>query len=251
MKKLKQMKMFFNLGTGFLGLMFLLLGACSAPTGNDTKESSAITEETPENKTRTTESDMESEKNEKKSILIFGNSLTAGYGLEDPEKGFAGLIQEKIDALNLPYKVINGGISGETSSDGKGRIKWMMRNPVDIFILELGANDGLRGISTEATHKNLQFILSTVKESYPHAKILVTGMEVPPNMGDVYAEDFRKIFPQLAKDNDAVLMPFLLEGVAGEPELNQRDAIHPTEAGHKIVAKNLWAILKDMIEEVN
>ena len=127
----------------------------------------------------------------------------------------------------------------------------MMRQPVDIFVLELGANDGLRGINPGATHDNLQFILQTVRESYPDAKLLVTGMEAPPNMGEAYTQDFRSIYPKLAEDNGAVLMPFLLDGVAGEPELNQSDAIHPTAEGHQIVAENLWAILKDMIEEVN
>lgn len=240
----------FNIVLFFCGLFLIFLTACSGEGKTDKSTTEAAATQKIEN-SAAMEEEKTREANSKKKILIFGNSLTAGYGLDDPDKGFAGLIQEKIDSLDLPYEVINGGISGETSSDGKGRIKWMMKNPVDIFILELGANDGLRGISTEATHKNLQFILTTVRESYPAAKILVTGMEVPPNMGTEYAEDFRKIFPRLAQDNEAVLMPFLLEDVAGEPELNQGDAIHPTEEGHKIVAKNLWSILKDMIEELN
>lgn len=231
----------------YLSLILLLFWACSEP------QTSQANQEAPQK-----ESEMASEKEEensesqtKKRILIFGNSLTAGYGLDNPEDGFAGLIQGKLEDLELPYEVINGGISGETSSDGKGRIKWMMRSPVAIFILELGANDGLRGISPEITQENLQFILSTVKEAYPEAKILITGMEAPPNMGDAYTAAFRKIFPALAEANEAELMPFLLEGVAGEPELNQSDAIHPTEEGHKIVAENLWTILKKMIEAVN
>lgn len=234
----------------FFPILVLIMWACAGSTDN----SQAKEEETEDQAIRMNESQSTQEASEqdaKKKILIFGNSLTAGYGLDNPMDGFAGLIQRKLEELELPYEVINGGISGETSSDGKGRIKWMMRQPVDIFVLELGANDGLRGINPGATHDNLQIILETVRESYPDVKLLVTGMEAPPNMGEAYTEDFRSIYPKLAEDNDAVLMPFLLEGVAGEAELNQSDAIHPTEEGHQIVAENLWAILKDMIEEVN
>lgn len=234
----------------FFSVLVLIMWACGGSTDNSqTKEEK--TEEQTESMNESPSNPEASEENGKKKILIFGNSLTAGYGLDDPTDGFAGLIQRKLEELELPYEVINGGISGETSSDGKGRIKWMMRQPVDIFVLELGANDGLRGINPGATHDNLQFILQSVKESYPDAKLLVTGMEAPPNMGEAYTQDFRSIYPKLAEDNGAVLMPFLLDGVAGEPELNQSDAIHPTAEGHQIVAENLWAILKDMIEEVN
>lgn len=234
----------------FFPILVLLIWACAGSNDNSqAKEEKTEDQASSMNEPQSTQDATETEA--KKNILIFGNSLTAGYGLDDPMDGFAGLIQRKLEALELPYEVINGGISGETSSDGKGRIKWMMRQPVDIFVLELGANDGLRGINPGATHDNLQFILETVKETYPDAKLLVTGMEAPPNMGEAYTQDFRSIYPKLAEDNGAVLMPFLLEGVAGEAELNQGDAIHPTEEGHQIVAENLWAILKDMIEKVN
>lgn len=183
-----------------------------------------------------------------KTILFFGNSLTAGYGLDNPQDdAFPSVIQQKIDSLKLPYKAVNAGLSGETSAGGLGRIDWLLKQKVDVFVLELGANDGLRGIPVASTKKNLQAILDKVKAKYPQAKILVTGMMVPPNMGEAYAKDFRTVFPDLAKKNDAVLMPFLLVNVAGEAKLNQKDGIHPTKEGAKIVADNVWEKLKGML----
>src|SRR5687767_7325738 len=162
-----------------------------------------------------------------RTILFFGNSLTAGYGL-DVSEAFPALIQAKIDSLNLPYKVINAGLSGETSAGGKNRIGWLLRQKVDIFVLELGANDGLRGIPVKETRKNLQDIIDSVKTKNPDTKMIMTGMQVPPNMGNAYATAFRNIFPELAKKNNMALVPFVLEGVGGVPELNQGDGIHPT-----------------------
>ncbi|MBE7177834.1 MAG: arylesterase [Mucilaginibacter polytrichastri] len=187
-------------------------------------------------------------KGETKTILFFGNSLTAGYGLDNPqEQAFPARIQQKLDSLKLPYKAVNAGLSGETSAGGLGRIDWLLKQPVDVFVLELGANDGLRGIAVSDTKKNLQAILDKVKEKYPQAKILVTGMMVPPNMGEAYAKDFRTVFPGLAEKNTLTLMPFLLEGVAGERKLNQKDGIHPTAEGAQIVADNVWKILQPLL----
>lgn len=180
----------------------------------------------------------------RKTILFFGNSLTAGYGLEDPEEAFPALIQQKIDSLNLPYKVINAGLSGETTSGGVNRINWLLKQQIDIFVLELGANDGLRGLKISQTKRNLQSILDTVKARYPNAKRILLGMEVPPNMGGKYVSDFRVIFRQVAEENNIPFVPFMLEGVAGVPELNLRDGIHPTGEGYKIVAENVWEVLK-------
>jgi acyl-CoA thioesterase-1 len=182
----------------------------------------------------------------KKSILVFGNSLTAGLGVE-PDEAFPALIGNKIDSLNLPYKVINAGLSGETTAAGKERINWLLKQKVDVFILELGANDGLRGIPLTETRKNLQSIIDQVKAKYPDAKLVMTGMEVPPNMGSKYASEFRAIFPDLAKKNNMALVPFLLDKVGGIPELNQSDGIHPTPEGHKILAENVWVVLKDLL----
>lgn len=182
----------------------------------------------------------------KKNILFFGTSLTAGYGL-DPTEAYPALIQNRIDSLKMPYNVINGGLSGETSAGGKGRIDWLLKQPVDIFVLELGANDGLRGLPIVQTIKNLQDIIDRVKAKYPDAKMVIAGMQVPPNMGAKYAADFKNIFPNLAKKNQMALIPFLLDKVGGVPKLNQADGIHPTAEGDKILAENVWVVLKGLL----
>lgn len=179
----------------------------------------------------------------KKTVVFFGDSLTAGYGLEEPTLAFPGLIQRKLDSMKMDYQVVNAGVSGETSSGGLGRIGWILNQPVDVFVLELGANDGLRGIPVETTTQNLQSIMDSVRARYPDVKILLAGMQVPPNMGPKYANEFKAIFPALANKNHAALVPFLLEGVGGEASLNQADGIHPNEEGHKIVADNVWRSL--------
>jgi acyl-CoA thioesterase-1 len=180
----------------------------------------------------------------KKTILFFGNSLTAGYGV-DPSEAYPALIQDKIDSLHLNYKVINAGVSGETSADGNSRIDWILKQPVDIFVLELGGNDGLRGIPLSVTEKNLQSIIDKVKAKYPGVKIILEGIQIPPNMGPAYTSKFKEIYPRLASANNIELLPFLLKGVGGDPKLNQRDGIHPTAEGHKIVAENVWEVLKN------
>lgn len=182
----------------------------------------------------------------KKTIVFYGNSLTAGYGLS-PSQAFPALIQKKIDSLGLAYQVINAGVSGETSSGGKTRIDWILQQPVDIFVLELGANDGLRGIPLSETKKNLQDIIDKVKAKNPQSKLIFAGMQIPPNMGQQYATEFRNIYTELATKNSMTLIPFLLEGVGGEPELNQEDGIHPNEEGHRIVAENVWKELAKLL----
>jgi acyl-CoA thioesterase I len=186
------------------------------------------------------------EKQEMKTILFFGNSLTAGYGL-DPSEAFPALIQQKIDSLALPYKVVNAGNSGETSSGGRNRIDWLLRQQVDVFVLELGANDGLRGIPVKETRQNLQVIIDKVKAKYPQAQLVLLGMEIPPNMGGQYAAEFRVIFRQLATKNNMAFVPFLLEGVGGVRDLNLPDGIHPTAAGHRILANNVWEVLEGVL----
>jgi acyl-CoA thioesterase-1 len=181
--------------------------------------------------------------NKTKTILFFGNSLTAGYGVE-PSESYPALIQDKIDSLQLRYKVINAGVSGETTSGGNSRIAWILKQPLDIFVLELGANDGLRGIPLATTEQNLQSIIDKVRAAYPKAKIILEGMQIPPNMGAEYTTGFKEIYPRLAKKNNIELVPFLLKDVAGDPKLNQQDGIHPTAQGHKILAKTVWEVLK-------
>lgn len=186
-------------------------------------------------------------KAERRTILFFGNSLTAGYGLEEPSLAFPGLIQNRIDSIGLPYTVVNAGLSGETTASGRGRIGWVLRQPVAVFVLELGANDGLRGIPLQETRSNLQAIIDTVRASNPEVRIVLAGMESPPNMGKSFTDGFRKIFPEVANKNGVALIPFLLEGVAGEPSMNQSDGIHPTAEGHRILMENTWAVLKGLL----
>jgi acyl-CoA thioesterase I len=180
----------------------------------------------------------------KKIILFFGDSLTAGFGLDDPSQAFPGVIQRKVDSLKLPYTVVNAGISGETSAGGLARIDWILKKKVDIFVLELGANDGLRGIPVKETTQNLQAIINAVKAKYPKVKLLMLGMQVPPSMGKEYVALFNVSFPKLATKNRMILMPFLLNGVAGNAKLNQSDGIHPTAGGAKIVGQNVWKYLR-------
>lgn len=181
-----------------------------------------------------------------KTILFFGDSLTAGYGLS-VEEAFPALIEKELNKGATKVKAINAGLSGETTAGGLARIDWVLRQPIDIFVLELGANDGLRGLPLDQTRKNLQGIIDKVKAKYPKVKIVMTGMMVPPNMGTKYSNEFKVIYPELAKKNNATLIPFLLEGVAGDEKLNQADGIHPTAKGHEIVARKLGDIIAKII----
>jgi len=179
-------------------------------------------------------------------ILFLGNSLTAGYGLT-AEEAFPALIQAKLDSVGYPYRVVNAGVSGETSAGGLRRIDWLLRLPVAVLVLELGANDALRGQDLDHTRRNLQEIIDRTRARYPDASIVIAGMQAPPNLGRAYTEQFRRIFVQLARDNDAALIPFLLEGVAAVPHLNQEDGIHPTAEGHRIIAENVWRVLEPVL----
>ncbi len=213
----------------------LSLGAC--------KDKQDMTEEVVPEKTNDKIVSTKTDSSEAfRTILFFGNSLTAGYGL-DEEFSFPSLIQDRIDSLGLPYQVVNAGLSGETSAGGKGRIDWVLREPVDVFVLELGANDVLRGLELDATEQNLRDILDTVRKKSPKAAIIIAGMEAPPNMGTGYTNQFRQIFSSLAKDYNAGLIPFLLDGVAGIPSLNLPDAKHPNKEGQKVVRDNVWEVL--------
>ena len=185
----------------------------------------------------------------KKRLLFFGNSLTAGYGV-DPEEAFPARIGEKIDSLGLNYEVINAGLSGETTAGGRSRVGWLLRQPVDVFVLELGGNDGLRGLPLSATRRNLQAIVDTVRRRSPGATIVLAGMQIPPNLGAAYATEFKGLYREIATKNQLVLIPFLLEGVGGDRRLNQPDGIHPTPAGHRVLARTVWAVLQPLLREV-
>jgi acyl-CoA thioesterase I len=184
---------------------------------------------------------------EKKSVVILGDSLAAGSGV-DPSEAFPALLQKKIDAAGLPFTIVNASVSGDTTAGGLRRLDWLLRRKIDVLIIELGGNDGLRGIPPEVTRTNIQSIIDRVKKKYPGAQIVIAGMQMPPNMGKDYIEAFKAVFPELARKNNAALVPFLLEGVGGKTEMNQPDMIHPNPAGHKLVAENLWAVLKPILE---
>ncbi|MDW3212227.1 MAG: arylesterase [Reichenbachiella sp.] len=198
------------------------------------------------NTTSAEKSEAVKSEQQKKTILFFGNSITAGYQL-DLSEAFPALIQERLDSLGLNYRTVNAGLSGETTASGNSRVDWVLKNPVDIFVLELGANDGLRGIGVAEARKNLESIIEKVKTKYPECKILLAGMMVPPNMGQDYSDNFQKIYTDLAEKYGIPLIPFLLEGVAGNSELNLEDGIHPTPDGHEILAENVWKHLAPML----
>jgi acyl-CoA thioesterase-1 len=183
-------------------------------------------------------------------IVVLGDSLAAGLGV-DLSEAFPALIQSKIEAGGYPDRVVNAGVSGDTSADGLGRIDWLLKQRIDVLILELGGNDGLRGLPVTSTRANLQAIIDRVKRSYPKALIIIAGMQMPPNMGEEYDGAFRKLYPDLAAANHAALIPFLLEGVGGKPELNQPDQIHPNVEGHKIVADNVWKVLYPLLQRLH
>lgn len=211
---------------------------------NNKQTTQEVVEDDLSNQTKT---EKKSTEMDKKVILCFGNSLTAGYGLQENE-AWPSLLQEKIDSLGSNYKVINAGLSGETTSGGANRIDWVLNQKVDIFILELGANDMLRGLDVDQTKINLNKILERVKASYPNCKVILAGMQSPPNMGPAYEKAFNAIYPSLATEYNAELIPFFLEGVATVESLNLPDGKHPNAEGQKRVLENVWNVLKPMIE---
>lgn len=201
---------------------------------------------TDQKQTEATSADSSEIKTEQKTILFFGNSLTAAYGI-DQEDGFAGLTQARIDSLGLNYRVINGGLSGETTAGGLSRLDWFLEDEPAIFVLELGGNDGLRGILPAESKRNLIGIIDKVRGKYPNTEIILAGMQIPPNMGLEYTQEFKSIYPAVAAEKNVTLIPFLLENVGGIPELNLPDGIHPTEEGHKIVFETIWPYIESKI----
>ena len=181
-------------------------------------------------------------------VVIVGTSLTAGLGL-DPEQAYPALIEAKIDSADLPYTVINAGISGETSAGLLGRIDWLLEGDFDVIVVETGANDGLRGLPIATARANIDSALTRIRSARPDAAVILVQMEAPPNLGRAYTAAFREMYRELAGEHGATLMPFLLEGVAGEPAMNQADGIHPNEAGARRVADNVWAVLGPVLRE--
>jgi len=183
---------------------------------------------------------------EKHTLVFFGDSLTAGYGV-DPDEAFPALVQKRIDDAGRPWRVVNAGLSGETTAGGLRRLDWVLRQPVDLIVLELGANDGLRGLKPAMTRANLQRMIDHIRARYPKAIIVLAGMKVPTNLGPDYTTAFAAVYPDVATANHIALIPFLLEGVGGQTELNQGDGMHPTPEGHARVAENVWKVLLPLL----
>lgn len=183
---------------------------------------------------------------ETKTLVFFGDSLTAGYGL-DPAEAYPAVIQKKIAAAGRPWRVVNAGLSGETTAGGLRRLDWVLRQPVDLFVIALGANDGLRGLAPEVTRANLQAMIDRIRTRHPRVTIVLAGMQLPPNFGPEHTRQFAALYPDLAQANQLPLIPFLLDGVGGVPSLNQADGIHPTAAGHEIIATTIWAVILPLL----
>ena len=185
---------------------------------------------------------------EPRTVVFFGDSLTAGYGLSDPStEAYPARIQEAIDREHLDWRVVNAGLSGETTAGGLRRIDWILHQPFDVFVIALGGNDGLRGIPTTLTEANLQAMIDKVRKRNPAAVVILAGMRMPDNLGDAYTQPFAALFPKLAASNHVTLIPFLLEAVAARPALNQADQIHPNAEGARAVASTVWKVLEPIL----
>lgn len=220
-------------------IMFSSCGQENTVTATDANEAEEIAAEN---------TAAPSSRKDRPRIVFFGNSLTAGYGL-DEQYSFPSIIQQKLDSMGYDYEVVNAGLSGETTAGGRNRIDWVMEQPMDVFVLELGGNDVLRGFELTATRENLAAILDAVSNRYPDTQLILAGMEAPPNMGETYTKEFRKIYQDLAREKEIALIPFLLADVGGIKELNLPDRIHPNKEGQKIVASNVMKVLEPLLEK--
>ncbi|MBL9138068.1 MAG: arylesterase [Verrucomicrobiales bacterium] len=183
----------------------------------------------------------------RRTLVVLGDSLAAGYGV-DPGEAYPSVLQRWIEREKLPFEVVNAGVSGDTTAGGLRRMNWLLRRPMDVLLVALGGNDGLRGISPEATRTNLVRIVEVARTKQPGIRVVVAGMQMPPNMGPEYTRQFQEVFPAVSRETKSELVPHLLEGVGGRPEMNQPDLIHPTPAGHQVLASNVWAVLKPVLE---
>ena len=186
---------------------------------------------------------------EPRTVVFLGDSITAGYGLENPAaEAYPALIQAKISATGLPSRVVNAGVSGDTTAGGLRRLDWIFRQRVDVIVIALGGNDGLRGVNPGVTRDNLQAIIDHARQKQPAIRIVLAGMQMPANMSGEFMQNFRDIFPELAARNSVGLVPFLLEGVGAVPELNQADLIHPTARGQSVIAATVWKYLQPALQ---
>lgn len=175
-------------------------------------------------------------------MVILGDSITAGYGL-DPANAYPAILQKKAEAAQLPCTIVNAGVSGDTTAGGLRRVSWALAKGADVLVIALGGNDGLRGIPPAQSEKNLVGIIAKAREKNPEIRIIIAGMRMPDNMGAAYIGEFREVFPRVAQREKTALVPYLLEGVGGNDALNQPDRIHPTRRGQERVAENVWPIL--------
>jgi acyl-CoA thioesterase-1 len=182
------------------------------------------------------------------TVVFLGTSLTAGLGLE-PEQAYPSLIQRKIDSAGLNFRVVNAGVSGETSAGARRRVDWLLREPIAVLVLETGANDGLRGLPPDSLRANIQAVFDRAKATSPPPKLVLIGMRIPPNYGRAYTQQFQAVYSEVARRNDAELVPFLLDGVGGVPRLNQADGIHPTPEGQRVMAETVWRVLEPVLRE--
>ncbi len=180
-------------------------------------------------------------------VLCLGDSITAGYGL-DPDRAYPALLQEKVDAADLGFRVHDAGTTGETTSGGRRRLDWLLEQfDVAVVLLALGGNDGLRGIDVPTIEENLRAMIDRTRELRPDARVILAGMQAPPSMGEVFTAPFREVFPRVAREMEVPFVPFLLEGVGGEDDMNQSDGIHPNEAGQARIAENVWPVLEPVL----
>lgn len=185
---------------------------------------------------------------DRKTIVVLGDSIAAGSGV-DPGEAFPSVLQNRIREKGLPYEVVNAGVSGDTTAGGVRRMPWILKRNIDVLVIELGGNDGLRGIPPEETRANLEKIISLARAKHPNILIVVAGMQMPQNMGADYNRKFRGLFESVAKEKKTELIPHLLEGVGAKPELNMPDRIHPNPEGHKVVAENVWSVLGPILNK--
>jgi acyl-CoA thioesterase-1 len=229
-----------------LTLVILLVG-CSSETEYDSEDSPPAASEIARVQQSAGDATTAAATEDRPVLVFLGTSLTAGYGLEESQ-AFPALIQERIDEADLNFRVINAGVSGDTSAGGLRRLSWLLRLPVAVLVLELGANDMLRGQRVDQLASNLETILDRTTEAHPGVRIVVAGMRAAPNLGREYAERFDAVYPDLAQRYDAAFMPFLLEDVAARRNLNQADGLHPTAEGHLLIAERMWKILRPVLD---
>ena len=232
-----------------MGVTALALGGCSAEPAKDTPRDTVSEPRLLVETARAVGASVPAGRDPRAALLIVGTSLTAGLGL-DPESAYPAILQRKLDSAGVAFRVVNAGYSGETSAGALRRIEWLLKDPAAVVMIETGANDGLRGQDVDSTRATLREIVRRVKTVLPDATILLAQMESPPNLGERYTTAFRAMFPAVAREEGVTLVPFLLDNVAGVPEMNQPDGIHPNEKGSKIVAENVFRAIRPVLDRI-